>query len=241
VPAVLQSRYLSDIVKRDQSIPSRINTVRLEDEETEQEAIIDENTDTKELVQRLYEIIYTKMEDSYRSKHLYNVNRESESVNMPDKKNSKISNLRRSTSRSFKNSSQSNSKNEQEDLTRSMSSKSIIDNPVTYERNIFNMDRHRKTPKLMAITPAYPIDQNTKEAVHSMLSLYVATQSFCYGGEQGSAFVANESGWENNELAFETGSKSKGPSEIINKEKSTLSEKSRKKSFTSNSSRVHFN
>ncbi len=54
------------------------------------------------------------------------------------------------------------------------------------------------------------------------------------------AFGGNESGWDRNVSPYETGSKSKGSS-AVNKEKSTLSEKSRKKSLVSSSSRVHFN
>ncbi len=246
VPAVLQSRYMSDMLKRDQSVSSRINTVRLEDEDIEQDLSVDENTGTKELVQKLYEIIYVKMADSYRAKQLYNIgNRECESVNAAEKKDSKTLNQRGRASRSFKNSSSQNNvkseaKTEQEELARSLSSKSIAEHHVHFERNILNMEKNRKTPKLMAIPPTYPVDQNTKEAVHSMLNLYVASQSFCYGGEQSLAFGGNESGWDRNVSPYETGSKSK-VSSAVNKEKSTLSEKSRKKSLVSNSSRVHFN
>ncbi len=95
--------------------------------------------------------------DPYRAKQLYNIgNRECESVNASEKKDCKTLNQRRRASRAFKNSSSQNNvkseaKTEHEELARSLSSKSIAEHHVHFERNILNMEKNRKTPKLMGI------------------------------------------------------------------------------------------
>ncbi len=121
----------------------------------------------------------------------------------------------------------------------SVSTKSIIENPM--ESNIFNTEKNRKTPKLRAIQPVYEDEKTTKDAVHSMLSLYVSNQSFGCGLNGTNSSFAHE-GWGHvtpfgNEKI--DGVKSKANS--MYKEKSSMSEKSRKRSLVSANSHVHFN
>ena len=111
-----------------------------------------------------------------------------------------------------------------------------------FEQNIFNMEKHRKTPKLIAIRPAEIDEQSTKEAVHNMLSLYVSNQAL--GGESGKNSSLTQDGWGHVspfEKTENSAMKSKRNSLIGNKEKSNVSEKSRNRSMVSASSHVHFN
>lgn len=76
VPAILQSRYLQsarreNLVTSDLSMAGAIKNKRNDEEDHENN--IDENTDVKELVQKLYEMIYMKMSDAFRAKQFYNM------------------------------------------------------------------------------------------------------------------------------------------------------------------------
>lgn len=124
------------------------------------------------------------------------------------------------------------------EVISSVSTKSIIENPM--ESNIFNTEKNRKTPKLRAIQSAYEDERNTKEAVHSMLSLYVSNQSFGLNGTNSS--FAHDHGWGHvTPIGHEKSDGMKSKANSMYKEKSGLSEKSRKRSMVSANSHVHFN
>jgi hypothetical protein len=194
--------------------------------EKENELLIDESTDLKELIQKLYETIYLKMSESFKTKQYSNanINKPSSPVVENDKslvnKASKRTNSR-AQSQNKKSTDQRVRVEEANKLQedRAVSSK-IFEN--RFEQNIFNMEALRKTPKLIALQPIYTNKQNTKEAVHSMLDLYVSNQN-------GQDFYSGSSS------PFEK-TDCKNNNNII-KEKSNLSEKSR---MVSANSHVHF-
>lgn len=84
VPAVLQSQYTNYLQsavasRRKEPTVSRVITAKShisekeksEEDENEIEIIVDENTELKVLIQKLYELIFMRMSESYRAKQFY--------------------------------------------------------------------------------------------------------------------------------------------------------------------------
>jgi hypothetical protein len=163
MPLILRPRIFS-------SIHSGINNVtprylpalnRSSSNSTSKENLneIEENTDLKDLIQKLYETIYFKMSESY------NKTKQAELLQNTIIENEKQ--LKKSKGRSVSIVKE----------TKLSINKPVIVNKIDgvekipkIDMNIFNLDSMRQTPKLVALLPVFR--QSTKEAVHSMLDMY---------------------------------------------------------------------
>ena len=253
VPHILKSHYLQHYVSQSEFQPdssslnlrnsqtSKLDEKEVSSETSESEQIIDENTDTKDLIQKLYETIYLKMSDSYKTKQFYNSNTNKPSSPTVDSEKKETKPSKRASSRT----QSQNKKNiegptkldevnkQREDTALVSNSPPLVSNKFQdfhFEANIFNTESLRKTPKLLALQPIYSTRQSTtKEAVHSMLDLYVSSynqSNEIHDNYFGRISPSVESRYRAN---FN-----------INKEKSNMSEKFRKRSMVSANSHVHF-
>jgi ankyrin repeat protein len=188
---------------------------------------IDENTDIKDLIQKLYEIIYFKMSESFQTAKQWNLNPSTnQTENEKQSKNNKTKTRAMSIIQNGRQSLNDvkNVNHPPSPPVNKIHEEIKTKPPITLDENIFNLESMRKTPKLIALQPIYK--QSTKEAVHSILDMY-----------ERSSYTSKKDIFGGNLIT-----RSKSIVNLGSKEKSNLSERSfGKRNSIVASTRVKFN
>lgn len=142
---------------------------------------LDESLSLKEVVQKLYELIYNKMWLSYNPNPAANTNRAETpiQVDLETTKAGKHGKMNKQRAMSFagqKPNVREEAKTSQVNNLNSNASLNEKANP-NIDMNIFDLESMRQTPKLMALQPSRKFSRTAKDAVHSMFNMYDTAHS----------------------------------------------------------------